>query len=123
MKGFELSRSSWHYKLYKWDDKWGEPENFCDYFWSIVRTMLKWTAIAMLMLALLLSLVMFVCKEPFVFLFLASFFTLFVSVNLKMEQMKRKRRNKVQVDKGPGFFKLKYKSFKGKYCPKIAWID
>lgn len=120
MKGFKLSRDSWHFKLYKWDDKWGEPDNFCDYFWSVVRTICKYTVITIILLAIFAAIILAVWQNPFGFLFVVSALVLLLPGGMKYEEIKNKR---AYIDKGPGFFRIKYESLKGKFCPKIDWVD
>lgn len=124
MKGFKLSINSWHYKLY--DSNWrnpSEPDNFCNYFWATMWEVFKRFLIAFILVLVVAIVCAAVYSSPFGSLFVVSVITLYACLCIKVEEWKSNRNRKTPVEKGPGFFKLKYKAIKGKYCPKIDWVD
>jgi hypothetical protein len=120
MQSFKLSKKSWHYRLLRWSDNFNRYDNFCNYLWAVIRALLKWALFGILGLFVLATFCSIVWYNPFEFLGVASTFVLCICGSAKILEIKERR---VGVVKTPGFFALKYKSFKDKFCPKIEWVN
>jgi hypothetical protein len=135
MQTITLNKNSWHYRLAtKYQDNKYPSENFCEYFWAVVKgffaAVLIYVVISILIGGVLDFLIWsFVClnygyitPNPFslVIVFALSWLgIIFLAAYFKDKKQERLRLSEVPVK--ISFFTLAYGKFKEKTCVKIEF--
>ncbi|MFA7287378.1 MAG: hypothetical protein WC055_00715 [Melioribacteraceae bacterium] len=115
MDCFKVSKRSWHWKIYNFFN-YKVPRNFCDYFWEIALPIIGTGFIVNFIINLFVDFYLHLS----VFIFVLAIMGLChaaISLKRKVFDKNNPKENK------DGFFKTKFKSFKGKYCPGIEIVD
>jgi hypothetical protein len=125
METFKVSKKSWHYYMITQigDYKPYNITNFCDYWRALVVTFIMLGFFSLFIIvgltALVISLyisVYFTVEYPSIgipiILSIIAFGFLFYYIN-----------KRTKTKKEPGIFKVKYLSWKAKFCPKLEITD
>lgn len=146
MKPFIVNKSSWHYRLAYFVEgdtlEYRAPSDFCSYTRMVMWSMMLCTIMAAVLGFVLWPVIDFLvwlgqvtfaghwigmrgASQVFVgFAFIASIFSLCVYGREKYRDwVANKPRAERNAPKDPGFLKMWYRSFKGKFCMQIEFRE
>lgn len=129
----KISRTSWHYRMWKLVHQHSEPRNLCRYFWANVFTIVIPTVICSFALAGLTALLWLIWSNPIESALTVGAIGLAavlitLTVLLVKDQARRSRMRPVVIKphkkpKPPGVLRAYLVARKKKMCPLIEVVD
>ena len=124
----EINRNSWHYKVYKrfW---FCDSDNLCEYFWKFIWSFIIYSLFFLWVIAIVICIIMAIVKAPWVALTMLVG-VLFIAFSIILPILTIKQFRKVYspeqtalAPKTSNILMEYLKAVKGKYCPRINYID
>lgn len=116
MDNFKVSKKAWHWKIYNFFN-YKKPKNFCDYFWDTVLYLIGLLSCGYVIFNLIFG---FHYYWPILLGVIVIYSSCVGAIALKRKLFNKNGNQKENKD---GLLKIKFKSWKGKYCPGIEIVE